>query len=106
MGQFQTVIEHGLFTKIPVHPYLFMFHLDLHHYLWVHVSDMEPYAYQPALCAIWEEANYAAWHKATIGWMSRDIDLYMMVRSAAAQVRVSPSKRASASGSLAWGHIT
>ncbi len=49
MGQFQTVIEHGLFTKIPVHPYLFMFHLELHHYLWVHVSDMEPYAYQPAL---------------------------------------------------------
>jgi hypothetical protein len=33
------------------------------------------------LCVIWEEANYAAWHKATIGWMSRDIDLYMMVRN-------------------------
>ena len=35
------------------------------------------------LCVIWEEANYAAWHKATIGWMSRDIDLYMLVRNSA-----------------------
>ncbi len=26
-----------------------MFHLDLHHYLWVHVDDMTPYAYQPEL---------------------------------------------------------
>ncbi|WP_204507216.1 AAA family ATPase [Acidithiobacillus ferridurans] len=49
MGQFQSVIENGLFTKIPVHPYLFMFHLELHHYLWVHVSDIAPYAYQPTL---------------------------------------------------------
>ena len=26
-----------------------MFHLDLHHYVWVHVEDMQPYAYQPDL---------------------------------------------------------
>lgn len=44
----QTVPE-GMFTQVPVHPYLLMFHLDLHHYVWVHVDDMEPYAYQPAL---------------------------------------------------------
>ncbi len=49
MGQFQSVIENDLFTKIPVHPYLFMFHLELHHYLWVHASDLAPYAYQPTL---------------------------------------------------------
>jgi hypothetical protein len=49
MEECQSIIEKGLFTKIPVHPYLFMFHLELHHYLWVHVSDIEPYAYQPTL---------------------------------------------------------
>ena len=26
-----------------------MFHLDLHHYLWVHVADIHPYEYKPAL---------------------------------------------------------
>jgi hypothetical protein len=45
-------------------------------------SDAEITRDEALLCAIWEEANYAAWHKATIGWMSRDIDLYLMVQSA------------------------
>lgn len=39
----------GLFSQLPVHPYVLMFHLDLHQHLWVHVDDMAPYAYQPAL---------------------------------------------------------
>ncbi len=39
----------GLFTELPVHFYLLMFHLDLHHYVWVHVDDMSPYRYQPEL---------------------------------------------------------
>jgi hypothetical protein len=39
----------GLFSRVPVHPYILMFHLDLHHYVWVHVDDMEPYAYRPDL---------------------------------------------------------
>ncbi len=38
-----------MFTAIPVHAFVLMFHLDLHHYVWVHVDDMEPYAYQPGL---------------------------------------------------------
>ncbi len=46
-------------------------------------SDAEITRDEALLCAIWEEANYAAWHKATIGWMSRDVDLYIMVQSAA-----------------------
>ena len=45
----QAAIPKGLFTQLPVHAYVLMFHLDLHHYLWVHVDDMQPYAYQPAL---------------------------------------------------------
>lgn len=45
----QEAIPAGLFTALPVHGYVLMFHLDLHHYVWVHVDDMQPYAYQPAL---------------------------------------------------------
>lgn len=45
----QAGIAKGLFTELPVHFYMLMFHLDLHHYVWVHVDDMEPYAYQPEL---------------------------------------------------------
>ncbi|WP_455366907.1 AAA family ATPase [Kaarinaea lacus] len=39
----------GLFTELPVHGFIFMFHLELHHHLWVHVDDVSPYEYQPAL---------------------------------------------------------
>ena len=45
----QAGIAKGLFTELPVHFYMLMFHLDLHHYVWVHVDDMQPYAYQPEL---------------------------------------------------------
>jgi len=39
----------GLFTELPVHAYLFMFHLELHQHLWVHADDIRPYAYRPEL---------------------------------------------------------
>ncbi|WP_138470024.1 ATP-binding protein [Poseidonocella sp. HB161398] len=42
-------VPEGLFTQVPVHGFVLMFHLDLHHYVWVHVDDMEPYAYAPGL---------------------------------------------------------
>ncbi|WP_333874649.1 ATP-binding protein [Methylobacter sp.] len=42
-------IPKGLFTELPVHCYLLMFHLELHHHLWVHVNDIKPYQYQPEL---------------------------------------------------------
>jgi hypothetical protein len=45
----QTEIPDGLFTELPVHCYLLMFHLELHHHLWVHVNDLAPYKYQPEL---------------------------------------------------------
>lgn len=47
--QSQAAIPKGMFTQLPVHGYILMFHLDLHHYLWVHVDDMQPYEYQPNL---------------------------------------------------------
>ncbi|WP_412480600.1 AAA family ATPase [Azonexus sp. IMCC34839] len=45
----QAGIRKGLFTELPVHFFILMFHLDLHHYVWVHVDDIAPYAYQPEL---------------------------------------------------------
>ncbi|WP_137042979.1 ATP-binding protein [Pseudolabrys sp. FHR47] len=45
----KAAIPNGLFCSIPVHAYVLMFHLDLHHHVWVHVDDMRPYAYQPDL---------------------------------------------------------
>jgi len=42
-------IPRGLFTELPVHGYILMFHLELHHHLWVHVDDIRPYEYQPEL---------------------------------------------------------
>jgi hypothetical protein len=45
----QTEIPKGLFTDLPIHCYLLMFHLELHHHLWVHVNDLTPYRYQPEL---------------------------------------------------------
>lgn len=49
ISELQSVIAEGLFTSIPVHPYLFMFHLELHHHLWVHARDIVPYVYHPEL---------------------------------------------------------
>jgi hypothetical protein len=39
----------GMFTELPVQGYILMFHLELHHHLWVHVDDITPYEYQPGL---------------------------------------------------------
>ncbi|TWH64896.1 ATPase family protein associated with various cellular activities (AAA) [Azomonas agilis] len=39
----------GAFSALPIHGYILMFHLDLHHHLWVHVDDVKPYLYQPEL---------------------------------------------------------
>lgn len=45
----QAEIPPGLFTELPIHPYILCFHLELHHHVWVHVADMQPYAYLPSL---------------------------------------------------------
>jgi len=42
-------IPKGLFTELPIHGYILMFHLELHHHVWVHVNDIKPYQYQPEL---------------------------------------------------------
>lgn len=45
----QAEIPAGAFTELPVHGYILLFHLELHHHVWVHVEDMQPYVYQPEL---------------------------------------------------------
>jgi len=45
----QELIPKGLFTVLPVHAYILMFHMELHHHVWVHVDDMKRYEYQPEL---------------------------------------------------------
>jgi hypothetical protein len=47
--ELQAQMPAGLFTKLPVHAYILTFHLDLHHYIWVHADDMQPYRYKPDL---------------------------------------------------------
>jgi hypothetical protein len=49
VGEQQAAIPKGMFSRIPVHPYMLMFHLELHHYVWVHADDMAPYVYRPDL---------------------------------------------------------
>jgi hypothetical protein len=45
----QASLPPRLFKALPVHAYLFLFHLDLHRHLWVHADDITPYAYRPDL---------------------------------------------------------
>ncbi len=45
----QKEIPKGMFTTLPIHAFVLMFHLELHHYIWVHVEDMQPYEYKPEL---------------------------------------------------------
>jgi len=49
MAASKGAIPKGMFTELPVHGYMLMFHLELHHHLWVHADDMQPYRYQPEL---------------------------------------------------------
>ncbi len=37
------------FSKIPLHCYLFLFHLELHQNVWVHVQNLSEYQYKPEL---------------------------------------------------------
>ncbi|MDD4913574.1 MAG: ATP-binding protein [Methylococcales bacterium] len=49
MTAVKTDIPKDAFTELPVHGYILMFHLELHHHVWIHVDDTQPYEYQPEL---------------------------------------------------------
>jgi hypothetical protein len=67
-------IPKGLFTRLPVHFYILMFHLDLHHYVWVHVDDVAPYSYQPELK---DKLVLPAEHTELIDILTAEMDLLM-----------------------------
>jgi hypothetical protein len=37
------------FDRVPMHCYLYLFHLELHRNIWVHAQNLVPYRYQPEL---------------------------------------------------------
>ena len=44
-------------------------------------NDNQLLTQQDALnCVIWDEANYAAWHAMTRGWLRRDVDIHLALR--------------------------
>lgn len=49
LSELQTQISTEKFRRVPVHGYILLFHLDLHHHVWVHVADLAPYKYKPDL---------------------------------------------------------
>ncbi len=42
-------IDGHLFSQIPVQSFMLLYHLDLHHHLWVHVDCLKPYEYHKEL---------------------------------------------------------
>jgi ATPase family protein associated with various cellular activities (AAA) len=49
MINWKEAIPQGAFIELPVHSYILMFHLELHHHVWIHVDQVMPYQYQPDL---------------------------------------------------------
>ncbi|ABK43595.1 AAA ATPase, central domain protein [Magnetococcus marinus MC-1] len=64
----------SLFTQLPVHAYLFVFHLELHHHLWVHMDHLSLYCYQPELK---EKLILPVEHVDLIDILTAEMDLLM-----------------------------
>lgn len=65
-------VEQG-FDEIPVHAYLHLFHLELHRNLWVHVENVEPYAYRPELR---DKLVLPDSHRDLVDILTTDLDLF------------------------------
>ncbi|MET0066996.1 MAG: ATP-binding protein [Candidatus Thiodiazotropha sp.] len=63
-----------LFTELPVHGYILVYHLDLHHHLWVHADNLRPYDYQPDLK---EKLVLPERHTDLIDILTAEMDLLM-----------------------------
>ena len=64
-------VEQG-FDHIPVHCYLYLFHLELHRNIWVHVENIEPYRYKPELR---DRLVLPAAHRDLIDILTADLDV-------------------------------
>jgi hypothetical protein len=69
--------EHGItqgFDRIPLHCYLYLFHLELHQHVWVHVQNLEEYQYKPGLR---EKLILPQEHRDLIDILTSDINVLM-----------------------------
>ncbi len=64
----------GRFREIPVHGYILMFHLELHHHLWVHIDNLTPYQYNPELK---NKLVLPTEHVELIDILTADIEVFM-----------------------------
>lgn len=63
-----------VFSKQPYHCRFFMFHLSLHENIWIHVSFVTPYIYQPE---IREKLILPTLHRDLIDILTEDMDVIM-----------------------------
>lgn len=61
------------FDRIPLHCYLYMFHLELHRHVWVHVQNVEPYEYKPELR---EKLVLPESHRDLIDILTSDLEVF------------------------------
>jgi hypothetical protein len=69
--------EHGIwngFEKIPLHCYVHLFHLELHRNIWVHVENLAPYEYTPALR---DKLILPQQHRDLIDILTADMQVFM-----------------------------
>lgn len=62
------------FDRIPLHCYLYLFHLELHQHIWVHVQHLEEYKYKPELR---EKLILPQEHRDLIDILTSDLNVLM-----------------------------
>lgn len=60
------------FERVPLHCYLYLFHLELHRNVWVHVQNLETYEYNPGLR---DKLVLPASHRDLIDILTSDLDV-------------------------------
>lgn len=69
--------ENGIrqgFDRIPLHCYLYLFHLELHQHIWVHVQHLDEYKYKPELR---EKLILPQEHRDLIDILTSDLNVLM-----------------------------
>ncbi|MGH1463510.1 MAG: ATP-binding protein [Neptuniibacter sp.] len=74
LNQLVEDLPEGNFREIPVHGYILMFHLELHHHLWVHIDNLTPYQYNPELK---DKLVLPKEHVELIDILTADIEVFM-----------------------------
>jgi hypothetical protein len=61
------------FGTVPVHPFILMFDLVRHEHVWIHVTDMKPYVYDPSLR---DKMVLPEKHRDLIDVLTTDMDVF------------------------------